>query len=137
MSRKNRLIAMCVAASLSYAGALQSAQAALIGTEQVAAAQGVVSADAQAASQRAHVLSFLDRADVAQGLADRGVSVDAARARVNSLTDAEVEQLAHTIDTAPAGADSILGVLVFIFVLLLVTDILGLTKVFPFTRSMR
>ncbi|MGA0612625.1 PA2779 family protein [Caldimonas sp. KR1-144] len=137
MNRKNRLIAMCVAASLSYAGALQSAQAALIGTEQVAAAQGVVSADAQAAQQRAHVLSFLDRADVAAGLAERGVSVDAARARVNSLTDAEVAQLAHTIDTAPAGADSILGVLVFIFVLLLVTDILGLTKVFPFTRSVR
>ncbi|MBC7727858.1 MAG: PA2779 family protein, partial [Microbacteriaceae bacterium] len=45
---------------------------------------------------------------------------------------------AHTLDTAPAGADGgVIGVIVFIFVLLLVTDILGLTKVFPFTRSAR
>ena len=31
----------------------------------------------------------------------------------------------------------VLGVIVFIFVLLLITDILGLTKIFPFTRSVR
>jgi hypothetical protein len=56
---------------------------------------------------------------------------------VAALTDAEAAQLADQIDQAPAGASDILGVLVFIFVLLLVTDILGLTKVFPFTRSVR
>ena len=53
------------------------------------------------------------------------------------LSDAEAAYLADQIDHAPAGGDSLLGVLVFIFVLLLVTDILGLTKVFPFTRSVR
>jgi hypothetical protein len=31
----------------------------------------------------------------------------------------------------------VVGAIVFIFVVLLVTDILGLTKVFPFTRSVR
>jgi hypothetical protein len=40
------------------------------------------------------------------------------------------------IDAAPAGGD-VVGVLFTIFIILLVTDILGLTKVFPFTRSMR
>ena len=137
MNRSKRWIATLVAASVSYAGMLQAAQAALVGTEQVAAAQGVVSVDDQAAQRRAHVLSFLDRADVAAGLQEQGLSVEQARERVAALTDAEVEQLAHTLDTAPAGASSVLGVLVFIFVLLLVTDILGLTKVFPFTRSAR
>ena len=89
-------------------------------------------------SARAHVLSFLDRPEVVAGLTERGVSADEARSRVASLTDAEVMQLAHTLDTAPAGADGgILGVIVLVFVVLLVTDILGLTKVFPFTRSAR
>jgi hypothetical protein len=137
MNRTKRWVATLVAASVSYAGMLQSAQAGLVGTAQVAEAQGVVSVDTRAAEQRARVLSLLDRADVAAGLQEHGLSADQARERVAALTDAEVEQLAHTIDTAPAGADSFLGVLVFIFVLLLVTDILGLTKVFPFTRSVR
>ena len=56
---------------------------------------------------------------------------------IPALSDAEAQQLARTIDSAPAGASDLVGVLVFIFVLLLVTDILGLTKVFPFTRSVR
>lgn len=138
MNRKHPVLSCLLAASLSYAGMMHSAQAALIGTEQVAAAQGVASADADAASQRAHVLSYLDRPEVVAGLTERGVSADQARARVAALTDADVTQLAHTLDTAPAGADGgILGTIVFIFVLLLVTDILGLTKVFPFTRAVR
>jgi hypothetical protein len=137
MNRKNRWVVFVVAASLHYAGSVQSAQAALIGTEQVAAAQGMVSADSEAAAQRAHVLSYLDRPEVVAGLTSRGVAADKARERVAALTDAEAAQLAHTLDTAPAGADGVLGTIVFIFVLLLVTDILGLTKVFPFTRSVR
>lgn len=137
MNRTKRWVATLVAASVSYAGMLQSAQAGLVGTAQVAEAQGVVSVDTRAAEQRARVLAVLDRADVAAGLQEHGLSADQARERVAALTDAEVEQLAHTIDTAPAGAGSVVGVLVFIFVLLLVTDILGLTKVFPFTRSVR
>ena len=36
----------------------------------------------------------------------------------------------------PAGGD-ILGLVFTVFIILLVTDILGLTKVFPFTRSVR
>lgn len=137
MVRTKRWLAMLLAASLSYAGAVHGAQSALVGTEQVAAAQGVVSADAQAVAERARVLALLDRPDVAAGLVERGLSAEQARERVAALTDAEVAQLAHTLDTAPAGADGVIGVIVFIFVLLLVTDILGLTKVYPFTRSVR
>ncbi|HKX96178.1 MAG TPA: PA2779 family protein [Methylibium sp.] len=137
MVRTKRWLAMLLAASLSYAGAVHGAQSALVGTEQVAAAQGVVSADAQAVAERARVLALLDRPEVAAGLVERGLSADQARERVAALTDAEVAQLAHTLDTAPAGADGVIGAIIFIFVLLLVTDILGLTKVYPFTRSVR
>ena len=136
-TRARHWTSLAVAASVSYTGMLHSAQAALIGTEQVAQAQGVVALDVQAAAERAAVQALLDRPDVAAGLAERGVSVDAARERVAALSDAEVAQLKHTLDTAPAGAGDILGTIVFIFVLLLVTDILGLTKIFPFTRPVR
>jgi hypothetical protein len=56
---------------------------------------------------------------------------------VDALTDDEASRLAGQIDQLPAGADSFWGVLLAIFVILLITDILGLTKIFPFTRSVR
>ena len=86
--------------------------------------------------QREQVTAFLQRADVRQALQAQGVQADAAVARVNGMSDAEVAQLAGRIDQAPAGGD-ILGMLFTVFIVLLVTDILGLTKVFPFTRSVR
>ena len=133
MTRTTRWIASLAAACLSFAGFMHSAQAVLVSTEQVAASEGVRSATAQ----RAHVNATLDRADVAAALQERGVSIDQARARVAALTDDEVATVAHAIDTAPAGAADVLGVLVTIFLVLLITDILGFTKVFPFTRSIR
>ena len=133
MTRTTRWITTLAAFCLSFAGFMQSAQATLVTTEQVAATVGVRSATAQ----RDFVNATLARADVASGLAERGVSVEQARARVAALTDDEVAVVAHTIETAPAGAADVLGVLVTIFIILLITDILGLTKVFPFTRSVR
>ena len=62
--------------------------------------------------------------------------VEAAQSRVNALSDAEVADLAGRVDQAPAGGD-VLGLMFTVFIVLLVTDILGLTKVFPFTRSVR
>jgi hypothetical protein len=128
--RTRRVLATLVAMSLSYAGLVHAAPVAaptLISTEQAAAAP----------AGRALLERTLARADVVAALQARGVSVDAARERVAALTDAEAAQLATQIDQAPAGADGLLGTIVFIFVLLLITDILGLTKVFPFTRSVR
>ncbi len=124
-----RLIAVC----LSFAGFMTSAQATLVSTEQVAASEGVTSA----AEQRAYVNSMLTRADVAAALQERGIDLEQAKARVAALTDAEVAHVAHTLDTAPAGASDVIGTIVFIFILLLITDILGFTKIFPFTRSIR
>lgn len=131
MNRFVRTVAFVVATSVSFAGMLTSAQAALIPTEQVAAAQAPVGYGHE------RLNAALDRADVQAALRQRGVSIDQARARVAALTDEEAAHFAQQIDQAPAGADDVIGVIVFIFVLLLITDILGLTKVFPFTRSVR
>jgi hypothetical protein len=131
--RGARWVAAVLAVALSHAGLLQSVQAApLIGTADVAAAQ-----DAATSDGRARLHSTLARADVVQALQQRGVSMDQARERVAALSDAEAAHVADQIDQAPAGASDPLGVIVFIFVLLLITDILGFTKIFPFTRSVR
>ena len=83
---------------------------------------------------RAKISAFLDRADVLTELQKRGVSVSEAQARVNALTDDEAHKIAGRLDQLPAGGD-VLGFIFLIFIVLLITDILGLTKVFPFTRS--
>lgn len=121
-----------LASSLSFAGFVSSAQAGVIGAAAVAEAAEPATADA-----RARLASHLDRADVAAALSARGVDSAEVRARVAALTDAEAAQLQQQIDSAPAGASDIVGTIVFIFVLLLITDVLGFTKVFPFTRSIR
>jgi len=93
---------------------------------------GVVAA-MPAESARQKLERYLQREDVRAGLERRGVNPDAAKARVDALADDEVSAIAGKLDTLPAGGE-IIGVLLFIFVLLLVTDILGFTKVFNFTR---
>jgi hypothetical protein len=133
MSKISRAVSVVVAVSVTFAGLAQTAQAVPISTEQVAASQGVFSESAA----RVRLLSTLERADVAAALAERGLSLEQAKARVAALTDAEAAHVAEQIDQAPAGAGDFLTTVVFVFVLLLLTDILGFTKVFPFTRPIR
>ena len=83
-------------------------------------------------------LVFLGITQSAQAaLGKYGITSEEAQARTTALTDAEAVSVAQQIDALPAGGDGVVGALIFIFVLLLVTDILGLTKIFPFTRSVR
>jgi hypothetical protein len=88
-------------------------------------------------SERTHVMQFLARQDVAKQIAAQGVSVALVQQRVAAMSDDEVAQLSGKIDQLPAAGSDVLGAALFVFVVLLITDILGLTKVFPFTRSVR
>lgn len=102
------------------------------------ASAGIVTTDQiVAGAERDQVKNFLDRADVRAQMQALGVDAGATRARVDALTDEEARDLAARIDQLPAGGSDVLGVLLVIFIILLVTDLLGLTKVFPFTRSSR
>ena len=83
--------------------------------------------------QRSELTTFLTRSDVQTQLVSLGVDHNQAAARVAALSDDEVQQLYGKMQTLPAGGD-ILGTLVFIFLVLLVTDLLGLTSVYPFTH---
>lgn len=106
-----------------------SAQAGMVSSEQVISSQ-------TAQLDREHLRALFDRKDVRAQLQARGVDADAARARVDALTDNEVASINGKLDNLPAGGD-IVGAVVFVFIVLLITDILGLTKVFPFTHSIR
>lgn len=98
---------------------------------------GMLSTDAALANtERARVASFVEREDVRAQLAANGVSPADVKARVAAMTDDEARQLAGQIDSLPAGGD-VLGILLTVFIVLLITDILGFTKIFPFTRSIR
>ncbi|MDD3467358.1 MAG: PA2779 family protein [Campylobacterales bacterium] len=83
--------------------------------------------------------TFLAKQEVADKLSAMGVSKDELKERLSSLSSDEVAKINSKIDEMPAGGDAgaIVGVLAFIFVLLIVTDVLGFTKVFTFTRSVR
>jgi hypothetical protein len=105
---------------------LPAAHAGMIGTEAVVNA-------AQAQQDRERLRSTLNRNDVQTQLIARGVDPAQVQARIDSLTDQEVQSLSGKIDQLPAGGDG-LGLLVFIFIVLLITDILGFTNIFPFVK---
>ena len=107
------------------------ARAGLVATEQVVA-------ERTAHEDRARVLNFLQREDVRKHLTRFGVKPDEAAARVDALSDAEVRQVAGQVDRVPAGQNAIgiiVGAIVLIFIILLVTDLLGLTDIFPFVKK--
>lgn len=98
---------------------------------------GIVSTDSVVAgAERDRIAGLLERGDVRARLQALGVDPAAARDRVAALSDAEAAQLATQLDELPAGGD-LLGAAVLVFLVLLFTDIMGYTKVFPFTRSAR
>lgn len=116
-----------LAACFLLVGLGQGAQAALIGTQELAAA---------ADSGQARLAAQLARPALRAQLEQLGIGAEAAAARVAALSDDEAAQLADRIDQLPAGGDA-LGLVVAVFAILLLTDILGFTKVYPFTRPIR
>ena len=109
---------------------MQPAQAAMLSTEA-----------ALAAHPQQRVAMALERSDVRAALEAYGVDAADAKARVLALSDEEAARLAGALDSMPAGGDAgigaVIGAAVLVFVILLITDILGLTKVFPFTKPVR
>ncbi len=120
------LIAALVLGSFSVAAAPVAPGSDLITTQAALNAE-----HGQADRERIH--EILARDDVRDQLIEQGVDLAEVEARVAALSDAEAAQMADQLEQLPAGASAV-GALFAVFVILLVTDILGLTNVFPFTR---
>lgn len=131
MPQLRRQVALVLAVVLfALTGPIDAARAALITTEQAMTAEAVT-------SERERVAAFLARDDVQTQMVALGVDPSEAARRVAGLSDAEVQQIAGHLDRLPAGQSAVgavLGAALFIFLVLLITDLLGLTDVFPFVR---
>ena len=124
-----RLLSISLIVSIAGMGLPLTAQAGMLPTE---------TAIGNPVKER--IVGLLERSDVRAQLESLGVNPADAKARVASLSDDEAAQLAAKIDSLPAGGDgvgAVIGALVLIFIVLLITDILGLTHIFPFTKPIR
>jgi hypothetical protein len=85
----------------------------------------------------ARVMDFMLREDVQQQLTILGVDPEEAARRIASLSDEEIQGIAGRLEELPAGegVGAIVGVILIIFLVLLVTDLLGYTDVFPFVKK--
>jgi hypothetical protein len=109
----------------------QSALAAMIGTE-------TVLDTSRGQEARAYLNQFLAREDVQAALIAQRIDPEEARMRVDSLTDAEAVDIADKMDQLQAGGGAIEAILVvalIVFLVLLFTDIMGYTDIFPFVKA--
>ena len=109
----------------------QSALAAMIGTE-------TVLETARGHQARQQVKQILDREEIQKALRAQGVSAEEAKARVDALSDAEAVRLVEKLEQLPAGGGAlgtVIGAALVVFIVLLITDILGYTDVFPFVNK--
>ena len=124
MVKFRKLVASLLVVCIGGLGLPLPAQAGMVGTD-----------TAVASGHRDTIRSMLDRADVRAALEARGVDAAVVKERVAALTDEEAADIAARIDEMPAGG--ILGLILVVFLVLLLTDILGLTRIFSFTRPVR
>ena len=87
---------------------------------------------------RNYLMGIVAREDVQTALIAQGINPLEAKARIDSLSDAEAIDLADQIEQQPAGGSAlgvIVGALLIVFLVLLITDILGYTDIFPFVKK--
>ena len=89
---------------------------------------------------RDHLKTLISKNDIKNALISQGIDPDEAKARVDNLSDSEVIEVAGKIEQLPAGGGAfgaLIGAALIVFLVLLLTDILGYTDVFPFVKSQK
>ena len=98
----------------------QSAVAALVETEAMLEMN-------RGQEARETLMQFMARQEVKSAIVSQGIDPQEADARLNSLTDAEVIQLADQIDQLPAGGDILgfaIAVLIIVILVLVIIKLL-------------
>ena len=124
--RNNRFVAMLLVISVLFISVQPAVNAAIISTSDMLENQ-------QSQIDRDYLLKSFDREEVQLALVNQGVDIEMAKLRVASMTVEEIRVLNSKIDELPA-ASGVLGTVVFILVVLLVTDLIGVTNVYPFIK---
>ncbi len=83
---------------------------------------------------RADLIKSLDKAEVQNLLISKGVDPEAAKLRIQQMNDDELASLQQDFQQLPAGAGAG-GTIALIFIVLLITDMIGATDIFPFVKK--
>ena len=105
-------------------------QAAIIGNE-------ALINQAPSALTRDNMQELLGQESARQQMQAWGVSPELITARINRLTDAELARINQEADTLKAGGTNVLGVLLIIFIVFVITDVIGATNIFPFIHPVK
>jgi len=129
LSRSFRKIGTLLLTASLLGAQVAPVQAGMIGTAQVLATE-------QGRLDRDSLVSLLEREDLQRQLAALGVDMKDARERVAGLTDAEVARINQRLAELPAGGD-VLGIILVIFLVFVITDVIGATDIFPFIHPVK
>jgi hypothetical protein len=125
--RRCRFLTALLAVSILFVSVQPAANAAIVSTSELVATE-------QSKIGREYLLNSLEREEVRTALTSQGVDLEMAKQRVSSMTDEEIRALNQKMDEMPAGG-GVVGVVVIVFLVLIITDLVGWTDVFPFVKK--
>ena len=125
--RRCRILTALLAVSILFVSVQPAVNAAIVSTSDLVATE-------QSKIGKEYLLSTLEREDVRTALTSQGVNLEMAKQRVASMTDEEIRALNQKMDEMPAGS-GVVSALVLVFLVLLFTDIMGWTDVYPFVNK--
>lgn len=105
---------------------IQVTHAAMVTTNSAIQAQ-------QVQMDRAEILDLFAQDNLRNQLTQMGIDTDLASDRIASMTDAEIMQLNERLKDMPAG-EGVGSVLLIVFIVFVITDMLGATDIFTFIR---
>ena len=118
---------LSVVLSIALMGmSFNTVQAAIVGNE-------LVINQAQHHAETIQLLQTINRSDVKAQLLSMGVTAKDIESRINLMTHEEIAQLNQHMDELPAGGD-LLGIILIIFIVFVITDVIGATDIFPFIK---
>ena len=124
----NRILTLTLSLLL-ICGPISQAQAAIIANAQIID-------QVQQVNDKDALLQTINRVDVQEQLLSMGVTTSELESRINQMTQQEIAQLNQQINDLPAGGD-ILGIIVLIFIIFIITDVIGATDIFPFIHPVK
>jgi len=125
--RRCRFLTALLAVSILFVSVQPAANAAIVSTSELVATE-------QSKIGKEYLLNSLEREEVRTALTSQGVDLGMAKQRIASMTDEEVRALNQKMDEMPAGS-GVVEALLIVFLVLLITDLVGLTDVFPFVNK--
>lgn len=128
MKSFKRTLALILSISM-IALSLGQARAAIIDNDQVIQ-------QLQQAIDKDALLQTINREDVQEQLLSMGVTTKDIESRINQMTQEEIAQLNKQVKELPAGGD-VLGIIVLVFIIFVITDVIGATDIFPFIHPVK